>query len=111
MTRSQLKTSTLGEIVSGDFRAAAILDRYGFDYCCGSARSLADACSQRGISLVEVLSELEALDPGSRGRVEDDPAALVDYIVSRQHIAAGHTSAPREGRGSSRRQPPGTWGH
>lgn len=93
MNQSQLKTSTLSEIVSRDFRAAAILDRHGFDYCCGGARSLVEACSQRGISLVDVLSELEALDPGSRERLEDDPAALVDYIISRHH-AYVRTSMP-----------------
>ena len=93
MTRSLLEHSTLGDIVSRDFRAGAILDRYGLDYCCGGARSLAEGCAQRGISLVEVLSELEALDPGSRERVEDDPAALVDYIVSRHH-AYVRTSLP-----------------
>lgn len=93
MNRSQLEASTLGEIVSRDFRAAAIFDRHGFDYCCGGARSLAEACSQRGISLVAVLSELEALDPGAREPVEDDPAALVDYIVSRHH-AYVRTSLP-----------------
>src|SRR5688572_22577295 len=85
MTRSQFATSTLGDIVSHDFRAGAILDRYGLDYCCGGARSLAEGCSQHGIALETVLSDLEALDSGSREHVENDPAALVDYIVSRHH--------------------------
>jgi regulator of cell morphogenesis and NO signaling len=93
MTRSPLERSTLGDIVSRDFRAGAILDRYGLDHCCGGARSLAEGCSQRGISIVEVLSELEALDHGSRERIEDNPAALVDYIVSRHH-AYVRTSLP-----------------
>lgn len=85
MTRSQLATSTLSDIVSGDFRAGAILDRYGLDYCCGGARSLAEGCSQQGIRIETVLSDLEALDSGAGEHTEDDPAALVDYIVSRHH--------------------------
>ncbi len=85
MTRSKLESSTLGDLVSRDSRAGAILDRYGLDYCCGGARSLAESCLERGINLVAVLSELEALDPESRERVADDPAALVDYIVLRHH--------------------------
>ena len=85
MNRSKLESSTLGDLVSRDFRAGAILDRYGLDYCCGGTRSLAEGCSQRGISLVAVLSELEALDPESHDRVADDPVALVDYIVFRHH--------------------------
>lgn len=85
MTRSQLETSTLGEIVSRDVRASAILDRYGLDYCCGGARSLVDGCSQRGVDLKRVVSELESLDPGERDTAEEDPAALVGHIVSRHH--------------------------
>jgi regulator of cell morphogenesis and NO signaling len=85
MTRSLLETTPLNDIVSRDFRAGAILDRYGLDYCCGGARSLAEGCAQRGINIVAVLSELEALNPESRERVADDPAALIDYIVVRHH--------------------------
>jgi len=85
MTRSQLETSTLGELVSNDFRAGAILDRYGLDYCCGGARNLADGCSQRGVELERVVSELESLDPAKRETPEEDPAALVAHIVSRHH--------------------------
>ena len=67
MTWPQLKTTTtLGDIVARDFRAAAILDRFGLDYCCGGARTLGDGCRQRGVSVDQVLSELSALDPAAR---------------------------------------------
>ena len=66
MTLSQLEAETLGEIVSRDFRAGAIFDRHGLDYCCGGGRSLEEGCLQRGVSVERVVSELEALDPGSR---------------------------------------------
>jgi len=85
MTRSQLETTSLGEIVASDFRAAAVFDRYGLDYCCGGAHSLAEGCSQRGVSVAHVLSDLEALDPAAREIADDDPAALVDYILSHHH--------------------------
>ena len=85
MNTTNLERSTLSDLVSRDFRAGAIFDRYGLDYCCGGARSLAEGCLQRGINLVAVLSELEALDPRSRERVADDPAALIDYIVLCHH--------------------------
>jgi regulator of cell morphogenesis and NO signaling len=93
MTPSKFESATLSDLVARDFRAGAILDRYGLDYCCGGARTLAEGCLQRGINLVAVLSELEALDPDSRGRVAEDPAALVDYIVLRHH-AYVRTSLP-----------------
>jgi len=85
MTWSQLETTTLGEIVSRDFRAGAILDRYGLDYCCGGARTLGEGCHDRGVSIDLVVSELEALDPASRETPEQDPAALVEHIVSHHH--------------------------
>jgi len=93
MKTAKLESFTLSGLVSRDFRAGAIFDRYGLDYCCGGARSLAEGCLQRGISLAAVLSELEALGPGSRERVANDPTALVDYIVLRHH-AYVRTSLP-----------------
>ncbi len=85
MTWQQLETTTLGDIVSRDFRAGAILDRYGLDYCCGGARTLAEGCEKRGVSVERVASELEALDPALREAPEQDPVALIDYIVSKHH--------------------------
>src|SRR5687767_8754814 len=93
MKTANLESSMLCDLVSRDFRASAIFDRYGLDYCCGGERSLAEACLQRGINLVAVLSELEALDPASRERIADDPAALVDDIVLHHH-AYVRTSLP-----------------
>lgn len=85
MTWPQLETTTLGDIVSRDFRAGAILDRYRLDYCCGGARTLAEGCLERGLDVERVLSELEALDPAARDAPEQDPVALIDYIVSTHH--------------------------
>jgi regulator of cell morphogenesis and NO signaling len=85
MTWPQLETTTLGEIVSRDFRAGAIFDRYGLDYCCGGASTLAEGCLNQGVSLARVVSELEALDPESRATPVQDPAALIDHIVLHHH--------------------------
>ena len=87
MTRSQLETATLGDIVSRDVRAGAVLDRYGLDYCCGGARSLADGCAQRGVDVSRVLVELQALEPAARivPDEEENVERLVDYIVHTHH--------------------------
>ena len=85
MNRTQLKITALGDIVSRDFRAGAIFDRYGLDYCCGGTRSLGEGCAQRGVSVDSVLSDLEALGPASPDRPDQDLGALVDHIVSRHH--------------------------
>lgn len=85
MTWPHLATTNLGDIVARDFRAGAILDRYGLDYCCGGARTLAESCRTGGVDVDSVVFELEALDPESRETPERDPAALINYIVSRHH--------------------------
>jgi regulator of cell morphogenesis and NO signaling len=85
MTLSQLETATLGDIVSRDVRAGAILDRYGVDYCCGGARSLAEGCAQSGVDVQRVVSDLQALDAASRETPTDDLPALIDQILSRHH--------------------------
>ena len=85
MTRSQIETATLGDIVSRDIRAGAILDRYGLDYCCGGSRTLVEGCAERGIDVQRVLSDLQALDPASGETPEQNLPKLIDYIVSRHH--------------------------
>ena len=91
MTWPHMETITLGEIVSRDFRAGAILDRYGLDYCCGGARTLAEGCQKRGVSLERLVSDLEALDPETREAPEQDPCALIEHIISRHHVYVRET--------------------
>lgn len=85
MDRTQLRITTLGDILARDFRAGAILDRYGLDYCCGGTRTLDEGCAQRGVSVDAVLSDLEALGPVSPERPADDLGVLMDHIVDRHH--------------------------
>jgi regulator of cell morphogenesis and NO signaling len=85
MTRSHLDTTTLGDIVARDARAGAILDRYGLDYCCGGARSLAEGCVQSGVDIQRVVADLEALDPEARETPEEDLPALIDHILAQHH--------------------------
>lgn len=84
-TWSQWETRSLGEIVSHDLRAGAIFDRFGLDYCCGGARTLGEACRQRGIGVDQVAIAIDALDAASPAAPERDCAALVDHIINRHH--------------------------
>jgi regulator of cell morphogenesis and NO signaling len=79
---------TLGEIVTADFRAAAILERYGLDFCCRGNRTLEQSCRDAGISSEDLLEQLEALEtaPSNALTFKDMPLPmLVDYIVSKHH--------------------------
>lgn len=85
MTHTELKAAPLADIVSDDYRAAAILDRYGLDYCCGGARSLDEQCRQKGVDITNVVAEIGALDPEFREAADNDPEALVDHIIGNHH--------------------------
>jgi regulator of cell morphogenesis and NO signaling len=79
---------TLGNIVAADYRAAAVLERFGMDYCCGGRQTLSEACRDRAVELNELLEALDGLPAGETAGVQ--PAewpldALVDHIVSTHH--------------------------
>lgn len=80
---------TIGQIVADDYRAAAVLDRYGLDFCFGGKRTLDEACRERGIEPSRVEADLESLGVAAADeRVwysDWAPDALIDYIVSRHH--------------------------
>jgi len=83
----RLEQSMIGDIVATDFRAGAIFESYGIDFCCGGRRSLADACRGASADPSEVIAAIEALGVAAP---EDDATAwtvdgLIDYIVSTHH--------------------------
>ena len=81
--------TTVGELVAADFRAAAVLNRFGIDFCCGGRRTLADACEARKVDAARVLTEVSAACASSGGtapRFNDwEPQTLVAYIVGNHH--------------------------
>ena len=86
---SPLYTLTLGEIVAADYRAAAVFDSFGLDYCCGGKRSVGDSCRVKGVKADDVVSALVALGPASAGVDTPDDAwdagELVEHIVLTHH--------------------------
>jgi regulator of cell morphogenesis and NO signaling len=80
--------TTVGEIVAGDFRAAAVFHEFGIDFCCGGRRSLADACGERKVDAAAVLEALtQALRaPSSAPRFDEwSPETLIGFIVGNHH--------------------------
>lgn len=80
-------TSTLGELVTAHPSLARELERRDLDYCCGGRRSLADACTEAGLDVDAVVTELTDLaDPG-----EAEPAwATMDMAELADHLEATH---------------------
>ena len=88
-TTSHIADRMLGDIVTEDLRAAAVMERFGLDYCCGGQRTLGQACEAKQIDPARVLSALQALGPATDA--DQSPAewreldALTRYIVETHH--------------------------
>jgi regulator of cell morphogenesis and NO signaling len=79
---------TLGEIVTADFRAAGIMERYGLDFCCRGNRTLEQGCRDAGIRSEDLMEQLEALEKApsdARSFKDMSIPALVDHIVTKHH--------------------------
>ena len=77
------------EIVTNDFRTAAVFHNHHIDFCCGGAQPLGDACRAAGADTSQVLDELRRVvaDPSSMAPnfAVWTPNELIDYIVTTHH--------------------------
>jgi regulator of cell morphogenesis and NO signaling len=102
-TAPSLAELTLSEIVTNDFHAAAVFEKYNLDFCCKGKRPLSEACSEKNIDLNSLLEELESYTPQNNNSDlrynEWKIDFLADYIVNNHHsyvrrmipILAAHT--------------------
>ena len=81
--------SPVGALVAQDFRAAAVLDRFGIDFCCGGKRTLSEACREKAVDVTRVVHEVERVCSAHGAEVprfdEWGLEALVAYIVANHH--------------------------
>ncbi len=52
---------SLNDIAAAQPRAVEVFDRYGFDSCCGGAKTLQLVCEKHALILDDVLRDLRAL--------------------------------------------------
>jgi len=83
-----LEPTTVGDIVAGDFRTAAVFERFGIDFCCGGRRDFREACREAGVEPEAVRRALDELPPAASTR--DDVASapleqLIDHIIDTHH--------------------------
>jgi regulator of cell morphogenesis and NO signaling len=81
---------TIREIVAGDVRTAAVLQRHGIDFCCLGCRTLDEGCREAGADPRDVMRELDAVllaatEAGTPDFANWDAPRLVEYIVDRHH--------------------------
>lgn len=82
--------SFVPDIVSGDYRTAAVFRKYGIDFCCGAKLPLEMACAARGIDTDSVKEDLEKVTQNITvsNMLKFDEWGLVfltDYIVHVHH--------------------------
>jgi regulator of cell morphogenesis and NO signaling len=81
--------TTIRSIVADDFRAAAVFERHGIDFCCGGHRPVAEACSELGLDPAVVARDLEtALAQAGTDAPRFntwDLDLLTGYIVANHH--------------------------
>ncbi len=89
METMNMITTTIGELVSKDYRKADIFKKYGLDFCCGGKKTIAQACKSKGVDVVQIEKELNALDSTYGIPSEDynswDLYFLTDYILNTHH--------------------------
>lgn len=80
---------TIGEIVAGDYRTAAIFQRHGIDFCCHGGRTLEHGCRDAGVSAADLVRELDEAAAAPAAGVPPfnawDLPTLVSYIVANHH--------------------------
>lgn len=90
MLPSPIETTTIGEIVTADYRTAQVFEDRGIDFCCGGKIPLATISAQKGIDLAQIIDELEAVHKKPGERTENygswSLSFLADYIVNTHHV-------------------------
>ncbi len=80
---------TLSQIVTNNFRAAAIFEKYDLDFCCRGNKPIEQACTEKGINKEPIISELENLftsTPAADAKYENwQLDFLSDYIINNHH--------------------------
>ena len=84
-----LEQITVGELVAGDFRTAAVFSKYGIDFCCKGNRTLDEVCEKKGLDAHAIQDELNAvLESKSDNNIDFKSwpiDLLIDYIEKTHH--------------------------
>jgi len=89
-----LNTATLKEIVTDDFRVAAILEKYSLDFCCRGGRTIEQACMDKGVDQDSVRSEVQELLQRDESLGESYGAISIADLI--RHIVRTHHSFVRK---------------
>jgi len=79
---------TIGEIVTEDFRTAAVFSKYGIDFCCKGHRTLEEVCEKKNVPINVLMDELAHAATSNAQTIDYHswPSdLLIDYIEKKHH--------------------------
>ncbi|HEX6332721.1 MAG TPA: iron-sulfur cluster repair di-iron protein [Flavisolibacter sp.] len=85
---NELANKNLSRIVTENYQAARVFEKYGLDFCCKGKRPLQEACDEKGIATEQLLGELEAaiaLPATGNDFNQMSLTELAEYIVRVHH--------------------------
>lgn len=89
MEKNIIFNSTIGEIVTDDFRAASVFKEAGIDFCCGGKKKFEQACVEKNLDpliISEKLKEIELTGDDSQNNFKEwELEFLCNYIINTHH--------------------------
>jgi regulator of cell morphogenesis and NO signaling len=94
---TELVNQTLSQIVTENYQAAQVFEKYGLDFCCKGKRPLSDACLEKSLPVDHVVKDLtEALtaEDNKKEFKEMSLTELAEYIVRVHHSYVKQSMPP-----------------
>jgi regulator of cell morphogenesis and NO signaling len=86
---NDIHASTIKDIVTNDYRTAAVFEKYSLDFCCGGGKTIEQACKEKSVNPMVVFEELKnsfSNLPSDESRLNEiELDALIDHIVTTHH--------------------------
>lgn len=87
---STIAEQTLASIVSSNHQAVPVLEKYHLDFCCKGKRTLAEACTEKGLRVEAIAEELENRMKAEQGKIlpfgSMTAEQLISYILIHHHF-------------------------
>ncbi len=86
---SNMQEATIKEIVTEDYRTAAVFEKHSLDFCCGGGKTIVQACTEKAVDPAVVFDDLNTARSSASGdenrfsSLELDE--LIDHIVDTHH--------------------------
>lgn len=89
MISSEFNNVLIKDIVASNFRAAAIFEKHGIDFCCKGNRTIKTACDEKGLNdelITSELADLSKLKLTDENRYDEwELDFLIQHIINNHH--------------------------